>query len=409
MDDGTHLDARTGVPEGPEEDARTAATAVGAASAGPRWLTFALLCVAYFATTTGEQMLSPLFPIVADDLGLTVTQGGIAFAVVTGTIAVTNLIGGDAVRHAAPRTVVQVACAAGVAGAAVNAVTTSYALLLVGQVLLGTAAGLFFPLGLQGVGVAAGPAKRGFAMGVYGVAFSGGLLAAALLGTLGAAVSWRLPFWIAAGMFVAAGVSVVFADLGPRMPGPRGKLPLREVLTLPTYVGIVLATLQYGSIPFLTTYAVTRWKISAGEAAAVLVVGRLISIVAKVVGGASADRIGPRRSGQRTALVLTVTGLAWVLLPGNPLTYGVAAVFAGSVSSLGPVANMLAVESFGGNGLALGLYRSVQIALGALASAIVGVAAGWFGLRPTLTIAGLVPLALLWICREPAPSAGRAA
>ena len=375
------------------------------AAPGPRWVTFGLLCAAYFATTTGEQMLSPLFPVVSDDLGLSVTQGGIAFAVLTATIAATNLVGGDAVRHATPRTIVRLACLAGVAGSLINALTSTYAVLLVGQVLLGAAAGLFFPVGLQGVAAAAGPAKRGFAMGIYGVAFSGGLLAAALLGTLGAAASWRLPFWLAAGLFVAAGAAIGFADLGPRVAGPRGKFPLREVMSLPTYVGTVLATLQYGAIPFLTTYAVARWGISAAEAATVLVIGRLVSIVAKVIGGASADRIGAKASGRRTAIVLTATGLAWVLLPGNLVTYGIAAIYAGAVSSLGPVANMLAVERFGGNGLALGTYRSVQIGLGALASAIVGVVAGLVGLRPTLTVAGLVPLALLWICRESADGA----
>jgi hypothetical protein len=89
-----------------------------------------------------------------------------------------------------------------------------------------------------------------------------------------------------------------------------------------------------------------------------------------------------------------------VLLPGNVATYAIAALFAGTVSSLGPVANILAVERFGQNGMALGMYRSLQIALGAAASAVVGVAAGIVGLRPTLAIAALVPLALIWICRE---------
>jgi hypothetical protein len=42
----------------------------------------------------------------------------------------------------------------------------------------------------------------------------------------------------------------------------------------------------------------------------------------------------------------------------------------------------------------------VQIALGAAGSAVVGVVAGAVGLRPTLAVATLVPLALLWICRE---------
>jgi hypothetical protein len=163
------------------------------------------------------------------------------------------------------------------------------------------------------------------------------------------------------------------------------------VLTLPTYVGIVPAVLQYGAIPFLTTFAVTRWGISAAAAATVLIVGRLLSIVAKIAGGASADRIGARASARRTSVVLTVTGLAWVLLPGGLATYAIAAVFAAMVSSLAPMANILAVESFGENGMALGMYRSVQIALGAAASAVVGVVRA-HGLRPALAVAMLVPL-----------------
>jgi len=102
-------------------------------------------------------------------------------------------------------------------------------------------------------------------------------------------------------------------------------------------------------------------------------------------------------------VALTLTGLAWVLLPGGPATYGLAALFAGMVSSLGPIANVLAVEQFGKDGMALGAYRSVQIALGAAASASIGLAGAAFGLRPTLAVATLTPLALLWICRDKQP------
>lgn len=381
-------------------DLSTPSASVPTRADGPHWGVFGVLCLAYFVTTTGEQMLSPLFPTVSDDLGLSVTQGGIAFAVLTGSIAITNLFGGAGLRRFAPVTLVRCACVAGVAGSVVNGVAHTYATLLIGQALLGVAAGLFFPAGLQGVSAAAGPAKRGFAMGIYGVAFSVGLTAAAALGALGAGVGWRTPFWIAAALFVAAGLTTVRANLGPRSTSEGGPVPWRLVLSLPTYVGIVLAVLQYGAIPFLTTYAVDQWGITAAAAATVLIVGRLISIAAKVIGGASADRIGAKASARRTALVLAATGLAWVLLPGNLATYAIAAIFAGTVSSLGPVANILAVERFGQNGMALGLYRSIQIALGAAASALVGVAAGVVGLRPTLAVAALVPLALIWICRD---------
>ena len=237
-------------------------------------------------------------------------------------------------------------------------------------------------------------------MGIYGVAFSLGLTAAAALGAIGAgrrlahAVLDRRP------RCSSPPGSRRYGPTSGRATRPaRGPIPWRQVLSLPTYVGIVLAVLQYGAIPFLDDVRSRAMGISAAAAATVLIVGRLISIVAKVIGGASADRIGAKASARRTALVLAATGLAWVLLPGNIATYAIAAVFAGTVSSLGPVANILAVERFGQNGMALGMYRSLQIALGAAASAVVGVAAGIVGLRPTLAVAALVPLALIWICR----------
>lgn len=366
----------------------------------PHWGAFALLCMAYFVTTTGEQMLSPLFPTAADDLGLSLAQGGLAFGLLTGSIAATNLVAGAALRRWRPVTLTRVACAAGAGGAVASALADGFGVLLAGQLLLGASAGLYFPAGLQSVGLAAGPQRRGFAMGIYGVAFSVGLTAAAVLGAVGAGVGWRVPFWIAAGLYVAAAIAVGWMDLAAPPLAARTRVPVRDVLSVPTAVGGVLAICQYGSIPFLTTFAVSHWGITAASAATVLILGRLLSIVAKVIGGATADRIGAKASARRTSVVLTLTGLAWVLLPGNLATYAVAAVFAGTVSSLGPVANILAVERFGHNGMALGMYRSAQIGLGALVSAAVGLIAARVGLRPTLAVAALVPLALLWICRD---------
>lgn len=368
-----------------------------------RWGVFALICLAYLVATTGEQLLSPVFPTVKDDLELTLAQGGLAFGVLSASIAVCNVVGGWLLRRMTPVALIARSCVVGAAGALVTALAPGYPLLLVGQVLLGSAAGLFFPSGLQSVGLAAPPSRRGFAMGIYGVAFSLGLTMAAVLGAVGAQWGWRLPFWISVGLFGLSAIGCIWM----RLPVPTTvthleKVPIRTVLSLPTAVGTVLAVCQYGAVPFLTTFAVDEWSITASQAATVLIVGRLFSILAKVIGGASADRIGAKRSARRTSVVLTAAGLAWVLLPGNLAIYGLAAVYAGGVSTLGPVANMLAVERFGQNGMALGMYRSIQIALGALASAIVGWVAERVGLRPTLTVAAaLMPLALLYICREP--------
>ncbi|MEO8266282.1 MAG: MFS transporter [Ilumatobacteraceae bacterium] len=374
----------------------------------PRWGSFALVCMAYLVATTGEQLLSPLYPTASHQLGLSVADGGIVFGLLTGSIAVFNLVGGVLLRRMSPGALIRIAAMVGVVGSLTSATAHSLIHLVVGQVVLGASAGLFFPAGLQAVGLLAGPAKKGFAMGIYGVAFSGGLLLAAILGAVGSSYDWRIPFWVAAGLGAIAAIGGAGEAKTKPLRGSHSRFSLRTVMALPTAVGTVLAVCQYGAIPFLTTFAVNQWGLTATSAATVLVVGRVISILAKVVGGASSDRVGAKTSARRTGIVLTATGLAWVLLPGSLLTYGLAALFAGMVSSLGPIANVLAVERFGGDGMALGAYRSVQIALGAAASALIGVCGELLGLRPTLAVATLAPLTLLWICREgttsPAPT-----
>ena len=180
-------------------------------------------------------------------------------------------------------------------------------------------------------------------------------------------------------------------------------MPVKSLRQLLTGEDIIQLLIRVGLLGLLIiwTFLIIRPFVPILAWSAVLAVAfyPAFSWVAKILGGASADRIGAKASARRTSLVLTATGLAWVLAPGSIATYAIAAVFAGTVSSLGPVANILAVERFGQNGMALGMYRSVQIALGATASAVVGVVAGAVGLRPTLAVATLVPLALLWICR----------
>ena len=373
--------------------------------AQPRWGSFTLVCLAYLVATTGEQLLSPLYPTASEELGLGVGQAGIVFGLLTVSIAAFNLVGGLLLHRVSPSVLIRVAAAVGVVGSVTTATTHSFGQLILGQVVLGASAGLFFPAGLQAVATLAGHARKGFAMGIYGVAFSGGLTLAAVLGAVGSSHDWRIAFWIAAGLGVAATIGGAGHARTKPIRGSHSPFSIRTVMALPTAVGTVLAVCQYGAIPFLTTFAVRQWGLSAASAATVLIAGRIISIVAKVVGGASADRVGAKTSARRSGLLLTLTGLAWVLLPGSMFTYALAALFAGMVSSLGPVANVLAVEQFGNNGMALGAYRSVQIALGAAASAIIGVAGEAFGLRPTLAVATLAPLALLWICRERRPLA----
>ncbi|HEX7094356.1 MAG TPA: MFS transporter, partial [Acidimicrobiales bacterium] len=285
--------------------------------ARPHWAALSLVCFAYLAATVGEQVLSPVFPTAADDLGLSESAGGIAFGTLAASIALANLAGGALLRRHGVARMLTFAAIASTLGSTLAALAPGFALLVAAQVFLGIGAGFFFPAGLQAVALVAGPSRKGFAMGIYGVAFSGGLTLAALLGTLGASQGWRSAFWVSAALSAAAVIVSPTLRVHATVSGPSRRVPLRVILGLPTAVGSVGAICQYGAIPFLTTFAVAEWGLSEAGAAGVLAAGRVISIVAKLVSGAGADRVGPRASARSTGLVLVVTGLAWVLLPGG--------------------------------------------------------------------------------------------
>jgi predicted MFS family arabinose efflux permease len=293
-------------------------------------------------------------------------------------------------------------------GAVVAALAEGFPLVVAAQILLGAGAGLYFPAGLQAVPVVSGAGRRGFAMGIYGVAFSVGLTIAALLGAVGAASSWRIAFWCAAGLAAAAFVATFALRLGPPSGAPVSlRFPANAVLGLPTLIGAVGAICQYGAIPFLTTFAVVEWGLRAGQAAALLAVGRVLSILAKVLSGASSDRRGPIASARTTSVVVGATGVAWVLLPAGWPAYACAALFAGAVSSFFPVANMVAVDYFGAHGPALGAYRSAQIGIGAAAGWLIGRIGETVGLRPTLLVAVATPFWLAVMLQRRATLAAR--
>jgi predicted MFS family arabinose efflux permease len=361
------------------------------------------VCFAYLGVTVGEQGLAPVMPEVSAEFGVTEGQSGVAFGLLALAIALGNIVGGALLGRFGPQRLMLAGLLATTGGALLAAITNGFPLLVAAQLLLGAGAGLYFPAGLQAVPIVAGSQRRGMAMGIYGVAFSGGLLVAALLGAVGAASSWRAAFWCSAALAAAAFVATLFVELPPGTGEPvRLRVPRKAVVGVPTFIGGIAGICQYGAIPFLTTFAVVEWGLRAGQAALLLAIGRVLSIGAKLISGVGMDRRGPITSARWTGLVMATTGVAWVTLPGGWPTYALAAVFAGSVSSLGPISNMVAVMKFGGDGPALGTFRSVQIGIGAVAGWSIGQFGELVGLRPALFVAVLTPI-LLVVFLRPAP------
>jgi predicted MFS family arabinose efflux permease len=361
-------------------------------------LGFVVATVGYLAVTTAESLLAPVVPVVRDELGIDLGTAGLAFAVLTLAIAIGNLAGGLLLARRGAKHGVVAGLAVTTAGTLATAASGGRMAFLLSQVLIGLGSGVFFASGLYSVGVLAGTRRRGFAMGLFGVAFSGGLAGAALLAALADAHGWRLSYALVAALAAAAGTACALVGLpsapaGGALPGVRSAL--RRLLRPPLLVAGVSAISQYGTVGFLPTFAVLVWGMSPASAALALTAARLLSVPAKLVSGNATDQAGSLRIARRLGIVLGVLGIWWTLAPGPAWTLWAAVVFAALVSGLGPVANVLALDSFGGEGMLLGAFRSAQIAVGSAASAAIGGASALLGLRPVLVVSALVPLAMV--------------
>lgn len=379
----------------------TTATTPTSTSVAPRWVAFTLVCVAYLATTTGESLLAPIYPVAAPDLGLDLAGAGAVFAVLAFSIAAANLLSGLLLRRLPANRVVVLALLASTLGGAAAATSSVSWQFFAAQVLVGAGAGLLYPAAIMSIGTFAGPRRRGFAMGIFGVFFSGGLTLAAGLAALGSHLDWRVSFAIGAALAVVAAVGVWPIDGAPRSDA-HGSLfaGLRDVLGTPTAVGVIGGVSQYATVSFFPVFAVTVWGISDARAAAFLAIGRVLSIPAKLVSGSLADRRGPVHAARLTGLALGGCGIAWATLPWVPAAAAGGIAFTAGVSGLFPLANVLAFERVGRSGGALGAFRSLQLAAGAVAGFVLGTAADLVGLRPTVAVVTLLPFALVALPRR---------
>lgn len=361
-------------------------------------LGFVVATAGYLSVTTNESLLAPVLPVVRGELGISIGTTGLALALLSLAIATGNLAGGLLLARWGAKCGIVAGVAISAAGGLATAASHGRPEFLLAQVLVGLGSGIFFAPGLHAIGVLGGTRRRGLAMGLFGVAFSGGLALAALLAALADALGWRLAYGLIAALaaVVACGCALIRLPSAPAGGGiPRPLDALRRLLRRPMLVGGVASASQYGTVAFLPTFAVAVWGMSPAGAALALTAARLLSVPAKLVSGNATDQAGTFRIARRLGLVLAVLGICWTVLPGPGPGLWAAVVFAALVSGLGPVANVLAFDSFGAEGMLLGAFRSVQIGIGAATSAAIGGASVVVGLRPTIAVAALLPVVLL--------------
>lgn len=348
--------------------------------------------------TAGEALLSPAFPLLARRLDLDVGTAGLAAGVLNVSIAVGAILGGFFFSRYGSQKGVLLGLTLSAAGGFLTAGSGTLDVLLVGQALGGFGSGVFFVSGLSAIGVIGGTARRGLAIAVFSVAFTAGVALAPTLVALAGADRWRIPFAVAASSSVVAAVLVSIWRIPATVPAadranaPRAPL---KALGVPLVVGGVASISQYGTVFFLPLFAVTAWGLSPASAALLLVIARILSLLTKLLAGNASDSDGALRVAKRYAAIATLLGLWWTSAPGPELASWAAVLYVPILSTLGPLSNVLAYEEFGDRGSMLGIVRAGQIGLGAVTASAIGLGAAQFGLRPVLTVAVVLPAAVL--------------
>ena len=366
-----------------------------------RRLIFTYLFSVYLLAAVSETLISPLFPLIRDDLGLSVAQQASLVAALTTTIGVFNLVGGALGYRSGDRRIVRAAALALAIGTAISGAAGSYLPLLLGQIVIGVGSGLFFGPGLASIGRMY-TATRGRAVASYGLAYSVGLALASFSANAGQTM-WRWMFWGTAALaLVLAFVAPHLVEARETAAAPPLLGSLKTYLANPLYrmslvTGAVAGTMSYVVLGFTPTLFDDRGAALA-VVTALVGIGRLVSAGGKYLSGWMFDRIGGPYAARVIMLAIVALGLGQ-LVP--PYRVGLLFVvpFVCAVAMLFPISNALSVVALPERGSwGMGVYRAALVLASAVVSGVVTVLLRYFTLDAVMIGTLLVPLVgALWL------------
>ncbi|MFB6121722.1 MAG: MFS transporter [Halobacteriaceae archaeon] len=349
-----------------------------------RYDALALTAGLWFLAKFLRYLFPPLFPTFRAEFGVSTSTFGLAFSALMVGYALLQFPSGALADRLGGVRVITAGVVVSSAGAALVAVADGLGVVVVGMLLVGVGTGAHKTVAVA-LMAAVYPDSTGRALGAMdtlgafgGVGASAAMVVIAALGH----GSWRLAF--AGGAVVGLLGAALFARRVPtRVPegATDGETPdvrrylarLRDPAFGAFVAATVLSSLAYnGALSFLPYYL---GAVGLAEPTANALYGALfvVSVVQPVTGEAS-DRFGTLRVAVAT-LGLTTLGLVGLLVGSGVLALGAAVVALGAgAHGFRPVrgAYLVRVAPAGGAGGSLGVVRTVLMAAGAAAPALVG-------------------------------------
>lgn len=374
------------------------------------WAVLAVLAFVWFLGKFLRYAFPPLFDPLQATYAPTNTQIGAAFTGLMTVYALVQLPAGILADRMSGGVIIAGGAAIATGSAFILSASVPLWLFVVGMGLVGLGTGVHKTVSIR-VLARAYPNRTGMTLGVFDTAgTAGGIVApvgvAALFGLGGTGIiildpPWRFVFLLA-GILGIAGVAGSYILLGGETaPGPGGIPTLRDYAVLasdPQIVGFVGVTVLFGFayngiVAFLPLYLIATQEYSPALASLLYAVLFGASLV-QLVSGTASDYVG-RLPVITFVLGLGTLSLVLLLMLTGASTIIVALVVLGmglGMHGFRPVRGAYWTEilpaTTGGGGL--GGARMLLMGAGAIAPAIVGASADWFGYEWAFTMLALV-------------------
>ncbi|WP_018222388.1 MFS transporter [Salinispora pacifica] len=341
------------------------------------------LVLAMFAFGTGDFIVAGILRELAAEFSVSEALAGQLVTVYSVVYAVTAPVAAVVAARWSRRVLMIGAMSLFALSNVVAAMSESYSILMGTRVTSAIAAAAVTPLCFSAAGTIPPEDKRGKALGFIG----GGLMLAMVLGVplgtwVGGQYGWRAAFWFvaASGLLVLVGMVTML----PALPVSAGGT-LRERLTPLANGSIVrglacMLIVSAGGMMMLTYIAPVMFAaggVTTDGIAVLFLAAGLAGVVATVIGGAGADRLGPPRMITLGATLLAASMLTLSAMIGwgdTPLALLVllAVVWSLAIGTLNPPLQVWLISRSGPSANEVMALNSSAIYLGTSAGGLLG-------------------------------------
>lgn len=286
-----------------------------------------LLSIAVFAFIAATNILTPLLPLVRDDMGVSISTAGLIVGSYGLARLIVDLPAGFLTEKVGHRRLSVIAIVLLVGSSLLGFAAGNVEMLIAARMGSGAAVAILAMVGISALAATASSANRGRVMSLFHLANNTGIAVYPLIGGfVGAAVGWRPTFLITAALALVAGAILIallpridFSHAGNRGGRDDESRVLhgrpRTTTTIVTNFGIVANMIHRHGIrnTIVPLYAAAALGLGGVSIATAISLMSITGLIVATPGGMLGDRIGRRRVIVAGLSALAVADLAFLL------------------------------------------------------------------------------------------------